>query len=84
MHRLADVLRELKAVSSSWVHNEIGMRAFGWQDGYAAFSVSATHREGVRKYIANQEEHHKKISFADELKRLLEKNGVVYDPKYLL
>src|SRR5947208_17022264 len=45
-HRLADVLRELKAVSSSWVHNEIGMRAFGWQEGYGASmrSGSSLHR----------------------------------------
>jgi len=39
-HRLADVIRELKAVSSGWVHNEIGMRSFAWQEGYGAFSVS--------------------------------------------
>ncbi len=42
-HRLADVLRELKAVSSGWVHDEIGMRGFAWQEGYGAFTVSASH-----------------------------------------
>jgi putative transposase len=41
-HRLADVLRELKAVSSGWVHNEIGLRGFAWQEGYGAFTVSAS------------------------------------------
>ncbi|HEY2142878.1 MAG TPA: transposase [Candidatus Udaeobacter sp.] len=44
-HRLADVLRELKAVSSRWVHDEIGLRAFAWQEGYGAFTVSASQRE---------------------------------------
>ena len=38
----------------------------------------------IKKYIAGQEEHHKKVGFIDELKRLLEKNGVEYDPKYLV
>jgi putative transposase len=39
-HRLADVLRELKSVSSGWVHDQIGVRAFAWQEGYGAFTVS--------------------------------------------
>lgn len=43
-HRLAGVLRELKAVSSGWVHDEIGMRGFAWQEGYGAFTVSASQR----------------------------------------
>jgi hypothetical protein len=46
--------------------------------------VSWTHVPVVKRYIAGQEEHHRKLSFGDELKRLLEKNGVVYDSKYLL
>jgi putative transposase len=82
-HCLADFMRELKKAASIWVAEQHEER-FRWQDGYAAFTVSATHREAVRTYIANQEEHHKKIGFVDELKQLLEKNGVVYDPKYLV
>jgi len=82
-HCLADFLRELKKASSVWtVQNH--ERAFAWQEGYAAFSVSATHVAALKKYIASQEEHHRKSSFADELKKLLEKNDVAYDPKYLL
>src|SRR5882672_10331944 len=53
-HCLADVLRELKKASSVWVHEIIGLRTFAWQEGYAAFTVSATARKGVKKYIANQ------------------------------
>jgi REP element-mobilizing transposase RayT len=82
-HSLADFMRELKKAASTWaVKNHEPL--FGWQDGYAAFTTSATHIEVVRKYIANQETHHRKIDFATELKTLLAKNGVQYDPKYLL
>jgi len=80
---LADVLRELKKASSTWVHDEIRQRAFGWQEGYAAFTVSATSRDAVRRYIANQEEHHRKKSFREELVEMLNKAGIEYDPKYL-
>src|SRR5258708_6223940 len=58
-HGLADVMRELKKASSVWVHEEVGLRAFAWQEGYAAFTVSATSRDAMRHYIANQEEHHR-------------------------
>ena len=59
-------------------------RGFSWQEGYAIFTVSWTHLLALRRYIANQEAHHKRASFIDELIRLLEKNGVEYDPQYLL
>jgi putative transposase len=57
---------------------------FAWQEGYAVFSVSWTHAIALRKYIARQEQHHRRLPFVDELKRLLAKNGVRYDPKYLV
>jgi len=82
-HRLADVLRELKKAASAWVHDEIGLRSFAWQEGYAAFTVSATARPAVQKYIANQEEHHQTKSFREELIEMLEKAGIEYDPTYL-
>jgi hypothetical protein len=55
-HCLADFMRELKKASSVWVHEEIRERGFAWQEGYAAFTVSATARAAVRGYIAKQEE----------------------------
>ena len=76
-------MRELKKASSSWVHEEIGMRAFTWQEGYAAFTVSATVRDGVKHYIANQEEHHRVKSFREELIEMLNKAEIEYDPEYL-
>src|SRR6266487_5143628 len=72
-HCLADFMRELKKASSTWAA-ENHEPAFGWQDGYAAFTVSATHCAAVRRYIANQHDHHKKCSFIEEMTRLLKKN----------
>ena len=78
-----DIVREVKKASSVWVQGN-HERVFSWQEGYAIFTVSWTHVAILRRYIANQEGHHRKTSFVDEFKRLLEKNGVRYDPKYLL
>jgi REP element-mobilizing transposase RayT len=82
-HRLADFVRELKKASSSWVHKTIGESKFSWQDGYAAFTVSATSRTGVQKYIANQLLHHRKKSFREELLELLRKAQVSHDERFL-
>ena len=56
---------------------------FHWQDGYGLFSVSPSHQEAVHKYILNQEEHHKKETFQEELLRILKKYGIAYDEHYL-
>lgn len=82
-HCLADVMRELKKASSVWVHKEIGLHRFAWQEGYSAFTVSATGRSAVKRYIANQEAHHRVQSFREELEEMLKRAGVAYDPKYL-
>ncbi len=82
-HRLSDFMQELKKSSSSWVHNEIGLKEFAWQEGYSAFSVSPTARLAVQRYIQNQEDHHRHKSHKEELIELLEKAGIEFDPKYL-
>ena len=82
-HCLDDFMRELKKASSKWVKEEIGLSSFVWQEGYAAFTVSASVREAVQRYISNQEEHHRLKSFREEWIELLEKAGVKYDPRYL-
>ena len=82
-HRLADFMQELKKASSVWAADN-HERLFAWQEGYSAFTVSWTHLNAVRKYIATQEEHHRKMDFVAELKALLDKNGVKYEDKYLL
>jgi REP element-mobilizing transposase RayT len=82
-HCLADVVREMKKASSSWVHEKIGLKPFAWQEDYAAFTVSATAREGVRGYIEHQEKHHRLRSYREELTDLLAKAQIEYDPQYL-
>ena len=82
-HCLADFMQELKKASSTWAAEQHD-QDFRWQEGYAAFTVSWTHREPVRNYIATQEEHHRKTDFVSELRQLLEKNGVKYEEKYLV
>jgi len=83
IHAPAEIVAEFKKASSVWAA-EKHEPLFAWQEGYSIFTVSRIHIEPVRRYIAGQEEHHRKVPFMDELKRLLEKNGVKYDPKYLL
>ena len=56
---------------------------FEWQPGYAAFSVSESQYPDVRKYILNQEEHHRKKSFEEEFIELLEKHNITYDLRYV-
>jgi hypothetical protein len=71
----------LKANSSKWMSERV--RSFSWQEGYGAFSVSASNLDSVVRYIQNQEAHHHKISFEDEFRALLRKHGVEYDPKFV-
>jgi putative transposase len=80
---LADVMRELKKASSSWVHKEVGRKAFGWQEGYGAFTVGPRGRARVRRYIANQEAHHKKRTFDEELAAFLARAEADCDPGFL-
>ncbi len=82
-HRIADFMRELKKASSQWVHDEIGMKDFAWQEGYGIFSISATARPKVQRYIAGQREHHRTRTYREELVKLFETAGIEYDPKYL-
>jgi REP element-mobilizing transposase RayT len=82
-HTISKVLQELKKNSSVWVHEEMRIPGFAWQDGYAAFTVSASVLPDVTAYVREQEEHHRTRSFREELERLLKKSGVSFDPKYL-
>ena len=83
VHCIADVMRDMKKDSTNWVKQNFEGR-FAWQEGYAAFTVSPSATDSVRDYIANQEVHHRKYSFVDELKELLERAGITYEEKYLL
>lgn len=78
---LAKAVQDLKGNSSRWM-NERGYR-FAWQEGYGAFSVSASNKQAVSDYIANQERHHRARSFEDEFMTLVKRSGVSYDPRYV-
>ncbi|WP_439624950.1 IS200/IS605 family transposase [Gemmata sp.] len=81
---LKDVVRDLKAGSSGWVHDTFpDARDFWWQSGYGAFTVSHSKTGRVRAYIERQAAHHKKMSFQDELRGLLRKHGIDFDETYL-
>ena len=81
---VSDVLRDLKANSSGWMHSVFPDAAdFSWQNGYGAFSVSESQVDVVANYIAKQKQHHQKESFEDEFVVLLAKNGIEFDRKYL-
>jgi len=82
-HRLADLVRDLKRVSSAWIHESIGDKEFEWQDGYGAFTVSASLIETVKIYIGRQEEHHAKKSFREEYLEFLKSSGAKFDERYL-
>jgi putative transposase len=81
---ISDALRTIKANSSKWVHETApNVAAFAWQDGYSAFTVSASQIEAVRQYIRDQKDHHCERDFKAELLALLQKHGIEYDERYL-
>ena len=81
---IADLLREVKAGSSRWVHDTFPeMSGFAWQSGYGAFSVSASMLGRVTAYIETQAEHHTTQTFQDEYRELLRRHGVEWDERYV-
>jgi len=82
---LADLVRDIKVSTSAWIKdNGVFSKFTHWQDGYGAFTVSHDDKDAVIEYIKGQPEHHKKVSFGDELRGLLVKFGVEFDEKYLV
>lgn len=81
---LADCTRAVKANSSRWIEERWPeRRAFAWQGGYGAFSVSESNRGAVIRYIQDQQRHHQRISFQDEFLALLKRHGVEFDERYI-
>jgi REP element-mobilizing transposase RayT len=81
---VAEMLNKIKSNSSKWANDhKMKLRKFGWQEGYAAFSVSESQVPAVREYIRNQKEHHRQQTYQEEFVTLLERHGIEYDPQYL-
>lgn len=81
---IADFVNAVKSNSSRWIHETFpNRRAFGWQEGYGAFSVSKSQEPNVIGYINKQEQHHQKRSFQDEYLEFLNQYKIEYDEQYL-
>ncbi|MCL2348745.1 MAG: IS200/IS605 family transposase [Planctomycetaceae bacterium] len=81
---LAKMVEEMKRGSSRWIKTRgTNFQEFSWQGGYGAFSVSESQLPTVKQYIANQEEHHRKKTFQDEFRTLLNKHNITFDEKYI-
>ena len=81
---VADLIRDLKTSSTVWIKSKRSDLAdFHWQDGYGAFSVSASQLYKVKEYIANQQEHHRSMTFQEEFRKLLKAHSVEFDEKYV-
>jgi len=81
---ISELMKTVKAKSSKYVNDhQLTKSRFEWQEGYGVFSYSHSHIDKVYKYIANQEEHHKKQTFKDEYREFLDKFEVAYDERYI-
>jgi putative transposase len=81
---ISAVIGAIKANSSGWIHRTFpDLKVFGWQAGYSAFTVSKSQEGRVHKYIENQEEHHRRKPYQDELRALLNAHEIEFDEAYL-
>ncbi len=83
-HSIAEIVYQVKRGSSKWIKlQDSKLKKFHWQDGYGAFSVSQSHVEQVRRYIARQEQHHRKVGFQDEFRQFLRRYEIEFDERYV-
>jgi REP element-mobilizing transposase RayT len=83
MVAMADALRGVKTNFARWVHRSRNYADFEWQTGYGAFSVSHSLAPAVVRYIGDQEKHHRRVTFQEELIAFLKKHGIAYDERYI-
>jgi putative transposase len=82
---LADLVKDLKMASSYFINQKSLFKNFnGWQEGYGAFTYSIREKEKIINYVKNQEEHHKKQSYKEEYKDLLQEHGIDFDERYFI
>ena len=80
----SELVQDIKTSTSKWLkENGVRYANFHWQGGYGAFSISPSHRSALEKYIDNQAEHHRKVLFQEEFRRLLSKYGIEFDERYV-
>ena len=81
---VASLVKELKGQSSRWINDKFLHGAFSWQSGYGAFSYSRSFVPAVKRYIDNQREHHRRVSFQEELASIFQKAGIDINPEYMM
>ena len=80
----AGMIKEVKRGSSLWLKTKTpDLRDFAWQNGYGIFSIGFSQVDMVRNYIAGQEEHHRKVSFQDELREFFKRYEIEFDERYV-
>jgi putative transposase len=81
---MSSVIEDVKKKSSKWIKTRgIGYKNFYWQNGYGAFPIGESQVKTLKEYIQDQEEHHRKKSFKEEFREILNRYGVSYDERYL-
>ena len=81
---LSDLVKDIKVASSAYIKEKVLFPDFNaWQEGYGAFTYSIKDKDRLIEYVKNQEEHHKTVTYQEELIALLNEHGVKFDPKYL-
>ncbi len=84
MMSFAKAVQLIKGGSSKWVRDTFPRhQKFEWQEGYGAFSVSASKVPRTIAYINNQKEHHRRRTFEEEFLELLRKHGIAYDSHHV-
>ena len=81
---VSELVKALKGSSSHWINQEYCHGTFSWQSGYGAFSYNGSLLPEVKRYIANQREHHRHVPFAEEVERMFKKAGIEYDSQYMM
>lgn len=78
------LVEEIKSHSSKWMKTKSDLlKNFYWQNGYGLFSVTPTQIDGLVGYIANQHEHHRKVTFQEEFLYFLKKFKIDFDDRYV-
>jgi putative transposase len=81
---VSQAVEDVKKASSKWIKTQgPEFASFGWQSGYGAFCVSESNVKAVRKYIAEQQEHHRTKSFQEEYRQFLRRHRVAFDERYV-
>ena len=81
---ITDLVEEIKTESSKWIKTKgPEFRNFHWQNGYGAFSIGQSQVPAMKRYIARQKQHHRRVTFQEEYRKFLKAYGIEYDERYV-